>query len=154
MFKIALQFLILFLFLLTFPLSAQPGIKGGLAVSGLQSSSKDFTPFLGYEVSWLQHGTSNPVFGLQLGVFYTVTLIIEKNSIYPQTYKPPIEPDSWKIKSDKKMKLLSKKATHKNPISKILYLVLLGAPLSGGYFVGYDGVFTPFPDGRPPYQVF
>ena len=85
MFKIALQFLILFFFLLTFPLSAQQGIKGGLAVSGLQSSSKDFTPFLGYEVSWLQHGTSNPVFGLQLGVFYTVCFSDEFN-FQPELY--------------------------------------------------------------------
>jgi hypothetical protein len=70
MLKISLQFLILFSLLFTFPLNAQVGIKGGLAVSGLQSSNEDFTPFLGYEVSWVQDGASNPVFGLQLGVFY------------------------------------------------------------------------------------
>ena len=74
MLKIALQFIILFFFLFIIPLNAQPGIKGGLAVAGLQSSNEDFTPFLGYEVSWLQHGTSNPVFGLQFGVFYTFVI--------------------------------------------------------------------------------
>jgi hypothetical protein len=72
MLKIGLQFILIFFLLFAFPLNAQPGIKGGLAISGLQSSNEDFTPFLGYEVSWLQHGTSNPVFGLHLGVFYTV----------------------------------------------------------------------------------
>jgi hypothetical protein len=74
MLKIGLQFIILFFLLFTFQLIAQPGIKGGLAVSGLQSYNEDFTPFLGYEVSWVQDGTSNPVFGLQLGLFYTVKL--------------------------------------------------------------------------------
>jgi hypothetical protein len=74
MLKIGLQFIILFFLLFTFQLIAQPGIKGGLTVSGLQSSKEDFRPFLGYEVSWVQDGTSNPVFGLQLGLFYTVKL--------------------------------------------------------------------------------
>ena len=85
MFKIKFQFLILFFLLFTFPLNAQVGLKGGLAVSGLQSSNKDFTPFLGYEVSWLQHGTSNPVFGLQLGAFYTFNLS-DEFSFQPELY--------------------------------------------------------------------
>lgn len=71
MLKISLTFFIFFFLLFTLPINAQPGLKGGLAVSALQSSGEDFTPFLGYEVSWLQHGTSNPVFGLQIGAFYT-----------------------------------------------------------------------------------
>ena len=53
---------------------AQFGIKGGLAVSALQASGEDYSNFLGYEVSWIQHGTSNPVFGLQLGAFYTFSI--------------------------------------------------------------------------------
>ncbi len=73
MLKYSWQFLALFILLFAFSLSAQPGIKGGMSISGLQSSNEDFTPFLGYEVSWLQHGTSNPVFGLQLGMFYTLS---------------------------------------------------------------------------------
>ena len=85
MFKIKFQFLILFFLLFTFPLNAQVGLKGGLAVSGLQSSNKDFTPFLSYEVSWLQHGTSNPVFGLQLGAFYTFNLS-DEFSFQPELY--------------------------------------------------------------------
>jgi len=72
MLKTALRFLVAIALLLSIPVNAQPGIKGGLAVSGLQSSNEDFTPFLGYEVSWLQDGTSNPVFGVQLGIFYTI----------------------------------------------------------------------------------
>ena len=42
-----------------------------MSTSALQSSQEDFRPFLLYEVSWLQDGTSNPVFKLQFGVFYT-----------------------------------------------------------------------------------
>ncbi|MCW8810696.1 MAG: PorT family protein [Ignavibacteriaceae bacterium] len=72
MLKYGLCFIIFLLF--SFTLSAQPGIKGGLAVSALQASGEDYTPFLGYEVSWLQDGTSNPVFGLQLGLFYTFNI--------------------------------------------------------------------------------
>lgn len=67
--KYDFYFLVFLLFSIT--LTAQPGIKGGMAVSALQASGEDYTPFLGYEVSWLQDGTSNPVFGLQLGAFYT-----------------------------------------------------------------------------------
>jgi len=72
MFKYGL-YLVIF-FILPTTLLAQFGIKGGLAVSALQSSGEDYTPFLGYEVSWLQHGSSNPVFGLQLGAFYTFNI--------------------------------------------------------------------------------
>lgn len=74
MLKTHLQFLVLFTLLYTLPLSAQPGIKVGLSTSALQSSTEDFRPFLGYDVSWLQDGTSNPLFGLQLGVFYTIKI--------------------------------------------------------------------------------
>jgi len=72
--KVSKYTLLLILFLVTFPLLAQPGIKGGMSISALQSSEEDYRPFLGYEVGWIQHGTSNPVFGLQLGVFYTFNL--------------------------------------------------------------------------------
>ena len=65
---------LLIFFLLSTTHLAQFGIKGGLAVSALQASGEDYTPFLGYEVSWLQDGTSNPVFGLQLGAFYTFNI--------------------------------------------------------------------------------
>lgn len=72
MLKYGLVFVIFFLF--PHMLSAQPGIKGGLSVSALQLSGEDYTPFLGYEVSWVQRGTSNPVLGLQLGAFYTISI--------------------------------------------------------------------------------
>lgn len=65
------QYFILFVFLFTIPISSQPGLKGGISISALQSSKEDFRPFLGYEVSWLQDGVSNPTLGLQLGAFYT-----------------------------------------------------------------------------------
>ena len=72
MLKYCLRLITFFIFsLATF---AQPGIKGGLAVSALQASGEDYTPFLGYETSWVQDGTSNPVFGLQLGAFYTFNI--------------------------------------------------------------------------------
>ena len=70
MLKYGLCFIVFFLS--SFSLYSQPGIKGGLAVSALQASGEDYTPFLGYEVSWVQYGTSNPVFGIQLGAFYTI----------------------------------------------------------------------------------
>ena len=62
------------MFLFTIPISAQPGIKAGISISALQSSEEDFRPFLGYEVLWLQDGTSNPVSGLQLGLFYSMKI--------------------------------------------------------------------------------
>lgn len=83
MLKYGLCFVIFFLF--PYTLSAQPGIKGGLSVSALQSSGEDYTPFLGYEVSWAQHGTSNPVFGLQVGAFYTFS-ISDKFILQPELY--------------------------------------------------------------------
>jgi len=83
MLKYGLCFVVFLLF--SFRLSAQPGIKGGLAVSALQSSGEDYTPFLGYEVSWLQDGTSNPVFGLQLGAFYTF-IISDEFIFQPEIY--------------------------------------------------------------------
>jgi len=72
--KVSRYILIPILFLITIPSFSQPGIKGGLSIAALQSSEKEYRPFLGYEVSWVQHGTSNPVLGLQLGVFYTFNL--------------------------------------------------------------------------------
>jgi len=72
MFKTFLLILIVFLIPFIIPLSAQPGIKAGMSISALQSSTEDFQPFLGYEVSWLQDGISNPKFELQLGIFYTI----------------------------------------------------------------------------------
>ena len=72
MFKYSVCLIIFFLLPAT--LLAQFGIKGGLAVSALQASEEDYTPFLGYEISWVQEGTSNPVFGLQLGAFYTFNI--------------------------------------------------------------------------------
>ena len=74
MLKTTLQFLIVFILLGANPLTAQPGIKAGLSLSALQSSQEDFRPFLGYEVSWVQHGTSNPVLGGDAGMFYTFKL--------------------------------------------------------------------------------
>lgn len=85
MLKATLKFLVLITFLFTIPLTAQPGIKGGLAVSALQASGEDYTPFLGYEVSWLQYGKSNPVFGLQLGAFYTFNFS-DDFSLQPELY--------------------------------------------------------------------
>jgi hypothetical protein len=64
---------------------AQPGIKGGLSVSALQSSNEEYRPFLGYEVAWVQHGTSNPILGLQLGVFYRIKLS-NSFSLQPELY--------------------------------------------------------------------
>ena len=83
MLKYGLCFFVIFLF--PHMLSAQLGIKGGLSVSALQSSGENYAPFLGYEVSWVQHGTSNPVFGLQLGAFYTFS-ISDKFAFQPELY--------------------------------------------------------------------
>jgi hypothetical protein len=69
-----LVLVVLFIIFASNDLFGQAGIKGGLSVSALQSSKEDYRPFLGYEVNWVQHGTSNPVLGLQLGVFYTLRL--------------------------------------------------------------------------------
>lgn len=74
MLKTTLRFLIIFSFFNAVPLIAQPGIRAGLNLSALQSSQEDFRPFLGYEVSWVQEGTSNPVFGVDAGLFYTLQL--------------------------------------------------------------------------------
>ena len=83
MYKFGLCLLIFFLF--SASLAAQLGIKGGLAVSALQSSGEDYTPFLGYEVSWVQHGTSNPLLGLQLGAFYNLS-ISDDFTLQPEIY--------------------------------------------------------------------
>ena len=72
--RTSLVFAVLLVFFAWSDLFAQGGIKGGLSVSALQSSKEDYRPFLGYEVGWIQDGISNPVFGLQLGVFYTLKL--------------------------------------------------------------------------------
>jgi len=61
---------------------AQLSVKGGIAASGFRfspddaatSQEIDFRPFLGYEVSWVQYGTSNPHIGFQLGVSYGARL--------------------------------------------------------------------------------
>ena len=59
----------------------QLGIKVGVALSGYQPSQNlsgeythDYRPFLGYEIEWLQDDEGSPDIGLQLGVFYTVTI--------------------------------------------------------------------------------
>jgi hypothetical protein len=85
MLKTTFKFLVLLSFLFTIPIAAQPGIKGGLAISALQASGEDYTPFLGYEVSWLQYGTSNPVFGIQIGVFYNFNFS-DNFSFQPELY--------------------------------------------------------------------
>ncbi len=74
MLKSTLQFLVTIKLLFTFQINTQPGIKLRMNTSALQSSKEDIRPFLVYEVLWLQYGTSNPEFGLQLGIFYTLKL--------------------------------------------------------------------------------
>jgi len=72
---------------------AQLGVKGGIAVSGFRlspddagiSQEIDFRPFLGYEVGWIQHGTSNPDIGFQLGVSYAARLS-EDLSVQPELH--------------------------------------------------------------------
>jgi hypothetical protein len=72
---------------------AQVSVKGGIAVSGYRlspddagsSQEIDFRPFLGYEVGWIQYGTSNPAIGFQLGVSYTARLS-EELSVQPELY--------------------------------------------------------------------
>lgn len=72
MLKSTLRFLVTIKLLFTFQINAQPGIKLRMNTSALQSSTEDVRPFLVYEVLWLQYGTSNPEFGLQHGIFYTL----------------------------------------------------------------------------------
>jgi hypothetical protein len=56
-------------------LHAQMGFKLGVSLSGLLSTkADDYRQFLGYEVEWIQYGESKPVFGIQLGVFYTINI--------------------------------------------------------------------------------
>ena len=74
MLKSTLQFLVTIKLLFTFQINTQPGIKLRMNTSALQSSKEDIRPFLVYEVLWLQDGTSNPEFGLQLGIFYSLKL--------------------------------------------------------------------------------
>jgi len=74
MLKSTLRFLVTIKLLFTFQINAQPGIKLRMNTSALQSSIEDVRPFLVYEVLWLQYGTSNPEFGLQLGILYTLKL--------------------------------------------------------------------------------
>ena len=74
MLKSTLQFLVTIKLLFTFQINTQPGIKLRMNTSALQSSKEDIRPFLVYEVLWLQYGTSNPEFGLQLGIFYSLKL--------------------------------------------------------------------------------
>jgi len=70
---------------------AQLSVKGGIAVSGFKlspddagtSQEIDFRPFLGYEVGWIQHGTSNPDVGWQLGISYAARLS-EDLSVQPE----------------------------------------------------------------------
>ena len=56
-------------------LQAQPGVRIGMSFSALLSSNADdFRPFLGHEVEWIQYGESRPVWGVQLGLFYSFHL--------------------------------------------------------------------------------
>ena len=72
---------------------AQLSMKGGMAVSGFKlshgdvgsSQEIDFRPFLGYEVGWIQYGTSNPDIGFQLGLSYAARLS-EDISVQPELY--------------------------------------------------------------------
>jgi hypothetical protein len=72
---------------------AQLSVKGGIAVSGFRlspddactSQEIDFRPFLGYDVSWIQYGTSNPDIGFQLGVSYAARLS-EDLLLQPELY--------------------------------------------------------------------
>lgn len=74
----------IFLTIIFIPLDiafGQFGIKAGVALSGYQPSQNlsseyvhDYRPFLGYEVEWLQDNEGSPDIGLQLGVYYTLTI--------------------------------------------------------------------------------
>ncbi len=63
----------LFIIFTSSDLFAQAGIKGGLSASALQSSKENYRPLLGYEVGWLQHGISNPVFPIFKFIFNNTT---------------------------------------------------------------------------------
>jgi hypothetical protein len=82
MLKTVLWFLVTITLLFSIQVNAQPGIKVGISTSALQSSREVIRPFLGYDVSWLQDGTSNPAFELQLGIFYTIKI---SNAFNPTT---------------------------------------------------------------------
>ena len=58
--------------LLTMPLSAEIGVKGGMSLSGLQSSTGDYRHVLGYEMSGLSGG--RVLTGFQAGLFKTFDL--------------------------------------------------------------------------------
>ena len=58
--------------ILTTPLSAEVGVKGGMSLSGLQSSTRDYRHVLGYEMSGLAGG--RPLTGFQAGLFKTFDL--------------------------------------------------------------------------------
>lgn len=72
---------------------AQLSMRGGMVVSGFKlsrgdvgsSQEIDFRPFLGYEVGWIQYGTSNPDIGFQLGLSYAARLT-EDISVQPELY--------------------------------------------------------------------
>lgn len=59
---------------------AQFGVKGGVSTSGLLSKHRDFRPFIGYEVDWVQNGVSNPRIGFQVGAFYCLN--ISRNFVF------------------------------------------------------------------------
>ena len=50
------------------------GVRGGIAVSGLFSSDKDFRPYLGYEVDLLQR-VGYPQYGPQLSISWDAQLL-------------------------------------------------------------------------------
>jgi hypothetical protein len=50
-----------------FPLSAQIGIKGGLNISDIAFLDEGQSPYLGYEVDFLEHNL--PAAGFQIGIF-------------------------------------------------------------------------------------
>lgn len=47
------------------------GIKGGVSVAGILSTSYDYTPFLGFDVSFLQGKDNRPLWSFQVGMFNT-----------------------------------------------------------------------------------
>jgi hypothetical protein len=67
----------------TMPLRAEIGVKGGMTLSGLQSSTGDYRHVLGYEMSGLSGG--KPLMGFQVGLFITFDLS-RRFQIQPEIY--------------------------------------------------------------------